>query len=109
VQLFEGLITWTPAALGSLILAILVFVFQIKKIAKEMQEAKKLHVKHLARAAKQVDELHEWHDVRDEDGVKIWYRRRSLEEKLETLTKSIDAQTNQMSRLIDRLEHDHGK
>ena len=29
--------------------------------------------------AKQIQELHEWHAVTDEDGVKIWYLRRTLE------------------------------
>ena len=108
MQLFEGLITWTPAALGSLIIGLLVLVTQIKRTAKEMHEAQKEQIRRSFDTDRRVAEMHDWQEKEDDDGVKLIHRRRSLEEKLETLTKSIEAQTNQMSRLIDRLEHDHG-
>ena len=35
-------------------------------------------------------ELHTWHNIHDEDGVKIWYVRRSLEDAVERLTTTIE-------------------
>ena len=37
----------------------------------------------LEQMAKEVHEMHEWHAVTDEDGVKVWYIRRSLENTLD--------------------------
>jgi len=34
--------------------------------------------------------MYEWHDKSDEDGVKIWYVRRSLEEALQENVKAIN-------------------
>jgi hypothetical protein len=34
--------------------------------------------------------MYEWHDKADEDGVKIWYVRRSLEEALQENVKAIN-------------------
>jgi hypothetical protein len=43
--------------------------------------------------AKQVAELHRWHDREDEEGVKVWYVRKSLEDAVEKLAANIDKQT----------------
>lgn len=37
-----------------------------------------------------VKDLHEWHAVADQDGVKVWYVRRSLEEAVEKLATTIE-------------------
>jgi len=50
--------------------------------------------------AKQIQELHEWHAVTDEDGVKIWYLRRSLENAIEKLTNNLDIQTQLLRELV---------
>lgn len=50
--------------------------------------------------AKQINELHEWHAVTDEDGVKIWYLRRSLENAIEKLTNNLDIQTQLLRELV---------
>lgn len=50
--------------------------------------------------AKQIHELHEWHAVTDEDGVKIWYLRRSLENAIEKLTSNLDLQTQLLRELV---------
>ena len=36
-------------------------------------------------------ELHEWHDVRDEDGVHVWYIRRSLEKSMSNVAVCLEA------------------
>ncbi len=54
-----------------------------------------------------LDDLHEWHNVRDNDGVPIWYVRRSLEEAINKLADNIAMQTQlfqQMSLKIDNLK-----
>jgi hypothetical protein len=50
--------------------------------------------------AKQIQELHEWHAVTDEDGVKIWYLRRSLEGAIEKLTNNLDIQTQLLREMV---------
>lgn len=50
--------------------------------------------------AKEVHEMHEWHSVTDEDGVKIWYLRRSLENAIEKLTSNLDVQTQLLRELV---------
>ena len=50
--------------------------------------------------AKQIQELHEWHAVTDEDGVKIWYLRRSLENAIEKLTSNLDIQTQLLREMV---------
>lgn len=37
-----------------------------------------------------VKDLHDWHAVSDQDGVKVWYVRRSLEEAVEKLATTIE-------------------
>ncbi len=50
--------------------------------------------------AKQIQELHDWHAVTDEDGVKIWYLRRSLENAIEKLTSNLDIQTQLLREMV---------
>lgn len=50
-----------------------------------------------------VEDLHEWHAVTDDDGVKVWYVRRSLETAVEKLADNIAKMTeilNAMHREI---------
>lgn len=44
-------------------------------------------------------ELHRWHDQVDEDGVRVWYVRRSLERAVEHMAEA----TEQLTRLADEL------
>lgn len=50
--------------------------------------------------AKEVHEMHEWHAVTDEDGVKVWYIRRSLENTLDKLSHTLDAQTQLLKEMV---------
>jgi hypothetical protein len=46
---------------------------------------------------KMIEELHTWHDMRDEDGVPLWYVRKSLEAAITTLGTNL-------GRLADAIE-----
>jgi len=48
----------------------------------------------------QIKDLHKWHDRDDEEGVKVWYVRRSLELAVEKLASNIDIQTRVMQDLL---------
>ena len=53
----------------------------------------------LPKMARQIDELWRWHSKEDEEGVKVWYVRRSLEESLKTLAKNIGQQTTILEQI----------
>jgi deoxyribodipyrimidine photolyase-like uncharacterized protein len=42
------------------------------------------------KVVKQIDELHAWHNKEDDDGVKVWYVRKSLEDAIEKLASAIN-------------------
>jgi hypothetical protein len=44
--------------------------------------------------------MFDWHDKSDEDGVKIWYVRRSLEEAINILAKNSDMQTRLLEDMV---------
>lgn len=50
-----------------------------------------------------IEDLHVWHSQTDEDGVKIWYVRRSLEEAVDKLSLAITSQTTVMQALAAKL------
>jgi len=56
-----------------------------------------------------VEELYKWHNREDDDGVKIWYVRRSLEENMRKLPMSLDKQREVMEALLhmfDKIQTD---
>lgn len=53
----------------------------------------------LHRIARQIDDLHKWHAKEDDEGVKVWYVRRSLEETLKTLSDNIANQTQVLQEI----------
>ena len=70
----------------------------------------------LQKLARQQEDLWKWHAREDDEGVKVWYVRRSLEDAIKELSLSIRTQTEVMSQLvgkvgsmqdsIDHLHHD---
>lgn len=59
-------------------------------------------------ALKEIKELHEWHNKSDEDGVKIWYIRKSLENVLRenaqataVLARNSELQTTLLREMIE--------
>ena len=51
-----------------------------------------------------VKELYQWHSVVNEDGVRLWYIRPSLERTLEKLRDSIDNQTSLSKELVNEFK-----
>lgn len=49
---------------------------------------------------KKIDEMHHWHDKEDEDGVKVWYVRTSLERAIDRLNENIGQQTKVLEGLV---------
>ena len=62
----------------------------------------------IGKIAAQINELHGWHDMDDDEGVKIWYVRHSLEEAIIALSKNISLQTTLLDRIDRRLERIEG-
>lgn len=54
----------------------------------------------LQKLARQQEDLWQWHAREDEEGVKVWYVRRSLEDAIKELSLSIRTQTEVMSQLV---------
>ena len=52
----------------------------------------------------EIRDLWKWHNVSDNEGVKIWYVRKSLEEAIEKLASNIEMQTEILRSMIDRIE-----
>lgn len=74
-------------------------VFSFLKERARCQSNKQMEI-----MAQQIAELHVWHSVTDEDGVKIWYVRRSLENAIEKLTLTLDAQTHLLRELTTNMQ-----
>lgn len=49
-----------------------------------------------------IKDLHTWHQKEDEDGVKVWYIRKSLERAIKDLSEVIQQQTEVVRRMLDR-------
>jgi hypothetical protein len=61
-----------------------------------------------------LDKLYDWHNALDDEGVPIWYVRKSLEQGIKTLTASIDTlhtaireQNSLLDRMVERIESLH--
>lgn len=59
----------------------------------------------LERIYEQVDELYKLHDVKDRNGLPVWYVRRSLEDSIEKLSEAIDKQTALMGQISSLLQN----
>lgn len=57
-----------------------------------------------SKIARQIDDLHRWHDVRDSEGVPIWYVRKSLDSSIERLADNIEKQTETLRLLASEVK-----
>jgi hypothetical protein len=62
-------------------------------------------------AVKQIDQLWNWHNKTDQDGVPVWYVRKSLEdviyklsENIENQNKLMESNTRILKSLVDKIE-----
>jgi hypothetical protein len=93
-MLDEGL---TQVGIGGIIAMLIlreVFGFLSKKRNGDPVGAELRHVKAM------VKDLHGWHSVVDQDGVKIWYMRRSFEDAIKALGDNIATQTELLRSLV---------
>ena len=62
---------------------------------------KKVHIllQKVEKIEKQTQDLYDWHNKEDEEGVKIWYVRRSLEEAITRLSTAIETQTKVLTEM----------
>ena len=57
-------------------------------------------------ALKQIDQLWNWHNKTDQDGVPVWYVRKSLEDIIHKLSENIETQNRLVetnSRILNNL------
>lgn len=73
-------------------------------------ETQRLFVK-LDQVTRHVADLHKWHDKTDEDGVPVWYIRRSFEDAVEKLADAVtqlaassSVQTKVLEDLVRKVE-----
>jgi CCR4-NOT transcriptional regulation complex NOT5 subunit len=59
--------------------------------------------------SRQIAQLHTWHSKEDEDGVKVWYVRRSLERAIEGLTQAVEHLSKNQDLLTALLEREMTK
>jgi predicted metal-dependent hydrolase len=57
----------------------------------------------LQKLARQQEDLWNWHAREDDEGVKVWYVRRSLEDAIKELSLSIRTQTEVMAQLVGKV------
>lgn len=53
-------------------------------------------------ARDKLNELHDWHNMRDDDGVPVWYVRKSLETVILEMAKS----TNNLVAVLENINRD---
>jgi len=72
---------------------------EVNKALIRMVQSEDRMVKMLDDIQKRTQEMHQWHNVKDHDGVPVWYVRRSLEDAIIKLAATIDKQTEFFSAL----------
>ena len=53
---------------------------------------------------KDTSRLYDMHNIRDDDGMPIWYNKRSLENRIIGLADTLEGQTHSIDRLCNLLE-----
>lgn len=72
----------------------------IDSILEQLEESSEI----IDKLSKIATELHQWHNVTNQEGVKLWYIRPTLEKVLESLKDAIDIQTNLTKELVFELK-----
>lgn len=56
------------------------------------------------RMQKQIQDLYDWHNMKDDEGVMIWYVRKSLEEAIIKLATNIEKQTDILQQMYKEIQ-----
>jgi hypothetical protein len=86
-----------PTAIGVALVAVVVVVDKVISMLK----SRGIDLNKLSR---QIEDLHQWHNVNDDEGVKIWYFRRSFEDAIQKLADNIELECKLLDRIDRRLE-----
>lgn len=65
--------------------------------------------KRVDKMAEQVDILYNLHDVKDSDGVPVWYVRHSLEKSIEKLATAVEQMSNNsvvQTKILEAMSHE---
>lgn len=73
---------------------------QISSIYKDLKDIRK----EISFINESIEDLYKWHDKEDDDGVKIWYVRKTLEDKIKKLVDILDKQRETLSSLTSIFE-----
>lgn len=82
-------------------ISIVIVLMLLDKILPYLTKKNGSNSKIMTKIERQVDELWEWHNIKDADGVPIWYVRRSLEDAIHKLADNIGAQTDILRSMIE--------
>ena len=104
----NSFVSWLPVIA-------LVIVYTIDKVIAQLR-ARGIDLNKMAKQLDHIDEadlpgmsrrlreLHGWHDKTDEDGVRIWYVRRSLETAIRDLSENVKAQTELLRTMVSKMD-----
>lgn len=89
-----------------LIVSIVLILFIVKEVVNIMQIKKQLNriEQNQAKTLAHTEALYNWHNKTDEDGVPVWYVRRSLESAIERLAENIQLQTEILRSMMNELK-----
>ena len=59
---------------------------------------------YLSSIDKKITALYDWHNKEDDDGVKVWYVRKSLENAIDNLNETIQHQEKLFRAIFDKIE-----
>lgn len=90
--------TLTQLGVGG-IFAVLVLRQVFDFVGKRKNGACDLH-----KLSREVADLHKWHDQRDQDGVPVWYVRRSLEDAINKLAANLATQTDVLRAMHEEIK-----
>ena len=72
-----------------------------EKVMKEYMEGTYERVN---RIEHQVDDLFNWHNQRDQDGIPLWYVKRSFEESIKEMAEAMREQIKVQTQIARRME-----
>jgi len=67
-------------------------------------EDRKRVVGTMVKCAEQVNKLYDQHQVKDSDGVPVWYVRRSLEDAVKSLSTNVNKQSDLLRELVTEVK-----
>lgn len=76
----------------------------IKEDLKSILEQSRAIEEKLEELERKTDELYAWHNIRDDEGVFVWYVRKSLEESIDKLEDSISDLKKQTVESLNHLD-----